>query len=331
MKNKKLLYTVIVLIFIMTVGCVSYVVRNSERTEPMASSTKMQVTLITKSTNSAFWKSVYSGAGAAATEYNLDLVFEGPEVEEDYETQNRMIREAVKKGTDAIVFSAVDYEANAEAIDEAARAGVKIVIIDSGVNSKRVSCRIGTDNYEAGRTAGLAALDCEEDVLNIGIVNFDETTENGQLREQGFRDAVAEDGRAVVVESINVLSSVVAAKESTIRMLKEHPEINVLATFNEWTSMGVATAIRELGAGEDIMVVAFDSNVVCVDMLETGEVDALVVQNPYAMGYLGVEKAYQLINGYSMEETEIDTSTKLVTRENMYTDECQRALFVFDD
>lgn len=311
-------------------GC-SGILGEKDVNEESSAGGKTKVALITKSTNSAFWKSVYSGAAAAATEYNLDLVFEGPEVEEDYETQNQMIQNAVEDGTDAIVFSAVDYEANADAINEAAKAGVKIIVIDSDVNSTRVSCRISTDNYEAGRTAGAAALDCEEEVLNIGIVNFAENTENGQSRERGFRDAVESDERAVIVKSINVLSTIAAARVGTEQMLKSHPEINVIVTFNEWTSLGVAYAIQEMCLADTTRVVAFDSNVVCVDMLETGEVDALVVQNPYAMGYLGVENAYQQLNGYEIDETVIDTSTRLVTRENMYTDESQRMLFVFDE
>ena len=77
-------------------------------------------------------------------------------------------------------------------------------------------------------------------------------------------------------------------------------------------------------------MVAFDCNVVSVGMLETGEVDALIVQNPYAMGYLGVENAYNLINGQSIEKKEVDTSLMIVTKENMYDDESQRLLFSFD-
>ena len=77
-------------------------------------------------------------------------------------------------------------------------------------------------------------------------------------------------------------------------------------------------------------MVAFDSNVVSVGMLETGEVDALIVQNPYAMGYLGVENAYNLINGLQVEKEEIDTSLLIVTKENMYDEESQRLLFSFD-
>ena len=96
---------------------------------------RRSVALIVKSTGSEFFLSVFAGARAAAAEYNLDLAISGPETEEDYETQNRMIAEAVEAGAEAIVFSAIDYEQNAAAIDAAAQNGVKIVSIDSGVGS----------------------------------------------------------------------------------------------------------------------------------------------------------------------------------------------------
>ena len=106
-----------------------------------------------------FGCSVFAGAEAAAAEYNLELTIAGPETEEDYETQNRMIAEAVRAGAEALVFSAIDYENNAAAIDAAAQAGVQIVSIDSGVDSDQVSTYIGTDNYAAGQMAAQAALE----------------------------------------------------------------------------------------------------------------------------------------------------------------------------
>lgn len=212
-----------------------------------------------------------------------------------------------------------------------AQKGVKIIVIDSDVNSNRVECRIGTDNYEAGQMAGEAALAGEEDKIYVGVVNFDKVSENGQTREQGMTDALKKDERATIVESVNARSTIDSAKSATLRMLEEHPEINVLVTFNEWTSLGVGYAIQELKAGDRIRVVAFDSNVISVDMLESGEVDALIVQNPYAMGYIGVESAYKVLNGYAITEKEIDTETQLVVKENMYSEACQRMLFTFEE
>lgn len=291
---------------------------------------KHYVAVIAKSTQSAFWKSVFAGAGAAATEYNLSITCEGSKTEEDYENQNDLIAEAVENGAEVIIFSAVDYNANARAIDEAAKKGVKIVVIDSDVNSSQVSSRIGTDNYAAGCMAGEAALAGGEEEMHIGIVNYDVNTANGQQREQGFRDTVSLDSRVRSMTTINVVSTLEDAQSGTVKLLEEHPRINVIVTFNEWTSLGVGWAVRSLDCADATRVIAFDSNVVSVGMLETGEVDALIVQNPYAMGYLGVECAYNLINGQKTGPQQVDTATKLVTRENMFDEECQKILFNFD-
>lgn len=295
-----------------------------------ATGKKHSIALVTKSTTSAFWHSVKAGAGAAAAEYNLDFTFEGPEKEEDYETQNRMIREAVERGAEALVISAVDYNANAEAVDQAAKKGLQIVVIDSDVNSSGVVSRIGTNNNAAGEMAARALLDGEEEVLHVGIVNYDVNSANGQQREEGFRRVIQESPRVADITTINVISTTEDARIGTEKLLKEHPEINAIVTFNEWTSLGVGWAIRGQGLADATRVVAFDSNVVNVGMLETGEVDALIVQNPYAMGYLGVEAAYRLLNGQKVTAV-TDTDTVVVTRENMYDEACQRILFTFEE
>ena len=87
-------------------------------------------------------------------------------------------------------------------------------------------------------------------------------------------------------------------------------------------------AIQELGLKDNVRVVAFDSNVVSIGMLETGEVDTLIVQNSYAMGYLGVETAYKLINGYSIKDTLYGYDRS--GQRDMYDEECQRRLFAFE-
>ena len=213
-----------------------------------------RVTLVAKSTQTEFWLSVFAGAEAAAAEYNLELTIAGPETEEDYESQNRMIAGAVEAGAEALVFSAIDFEENAPAVEAAGQAGVKIVSIDSGVGSDQVGTYIGTDNYAAGRMAAQAALEQVEGALRVGLVNYDEGTANGQQREQG-----------------------------------------------------------------------------AVDALQAGSVDALIVQNPYAMGYLGVESAYQLLSGRGGElPPVVDTSTQIVYRSNLFTLDSQKALFAFE-
>ena len=85
-----------------------------------STTTRYRVALVAKNNrNSEFWDAVFTGAEAAATEYNLQLTITAPDDEEDYAAQNQLIADAVEDGAQAIVFSAIDYEANAAAIDAA--------------------------------------------------------------------------------------------------------------------------------------------------------------------------------------------------------------------
>lgn len=288
------------------------------------------IAVIGKSDTSAFWISVASGARAAAAEYNVDMNFIAPSSEENYEAQNNMIRNAVSKGAKAIVFSAIDYNANSEAINEAIEAGCYVVIIDSDVNSDKVSCRIMTNNYEAGRMAGMQALANNPGNLVVGVVNYDVNSANGQQREQGFCDVLRESGRVEDIYTVNCISTAASAYEGTVSLLQEHPEINTIAALNELMSLGSGYAVRDLEQSDSVDIYAFDSNVISVGMLETGEIEGLVVQNPYAMGYLGVETAYRLMHGTVLSSDHIDTTTTYVSSTNMYDPGIQRMIFRFE-
>jgi len=291
---------------------------------------KPYIAVVSKSTESKFWKSVFSGVNAAATEYGVDITFEGADNEEDYLAQNKLIEEAIANGAQAIVFSAIDYTQSVGVIEKAVDAGIYVVIIDSGIDSNKIDIEISTDNYAAGQMAAEAVLQNDAEELKIGIVNFDINSANGRQREAGFKDKVLQDERAEIIDIINVDSNISASDNDTKEMLEKYPEINVITTLNEWTTLGVGYAVDELNLSDQIQVVGFDSNVILADMLERGRIDALIVQNPFAIGYLGVENAYQLIKKIKDTKPTIYTDTKLITRENMYDEASQQILFPID-
>ena len=262
--------------------------------QPVDSTTaRYRVALIAKNNrNSEFWDAVFIGAEAAATEYNLQLTITAPDDEEDYAAQNQLIADAVEDGAQAIVFSAIDYEANAAAIDAAAAAGVTVISVDSAVNSDNVAAYIGADNYGAGRMVAQSALDGMEGALCVGLINYEVNGANGRDREQGARDAFAESGRARITAAVSTHPNAASARADTLAMLRTHPEINVLIALSETTAVGAAQAVQQMQRADDLWLAAFDSNIETIDALQTGTVDTLIVQNTYGMGYFGVESAY---------------------------------------
>ena len=305
--------------------------------QPVDSTTACyRVALIAKNNrDSEFWDAVFTGAEAAATEYNLQLTITAPDDEEDYAAQNQLIADAVEDGAQAIVFSAIDYEANAAAIDAATAAGVTVISLDSAVNSDNVAVAAGAGVrgitlFGAGRMAAQSALDGTAGTLCVGLINYEVNGANGRDREQGARDAFAESGRAKITAAVSTHPNAASARADTLAMLRTHPEINVLIALNETTAVGAAQAVQQMQRADDLWLAAFDSNIETIDALQTGTVDALIVQNTYGMGYFGVESAYKLLagQGSSVEKSNI-TATRTITRENMFAMDKQKVLFPF--
>ena len=292
---------------------------------------KEYIAVIAKAVNSDFWHNVNNGVLSAATEYNVTVTFEGPENEENYYAQNSLIENAVKNGADAIVLSAIDYNNSVATVNAAVREGVKVIAIDSDVNSDAVSLFIGTDNIAAGKEAGKAAVDgfSADSEIIIGLVNYNANTDNGNQREKGFREYIGTVSNARIAASVTAESNEKSATAAAEKLLRQNPRINVIVGFNEWMTLGVGNAVKNLGLSKKVRSVGFDSNLISVGMLETGEMDALIVQNPFAIGYLGVEKAAALISGESLPSGEIYTDVTRVTKENIFDNDIQKILFRF--
>lgn len=295
------------------------------------------VAVIVKSLNSDFFKNLQNGVDAAATEYNVRVTFEGPEHEEDYAAQNSLIQKAVKNGASAILLSAIDEEKSNLAVQQAVQSGVPVLTVDSDISSPLVRAFIGTNSTSAGAAAAKAAVAAlpSGQPVNIGLVNYTEETQNGKLREQGFRSALQQYSNAKIVGSVTAQSSVASARSGAKQLLKEHPEINVLVGFNEWMTLGIGEAAKATignavkAPGGRVHCVGFDTNVQSVAMLETGEMHALIVQNPFAMGYLGVKNAAEQAAEGAGEKQLIYTEVTTVTQNNMFESDVQKLLFRF--
>lgn len=289
---------------------------------------KLKIMLIVKAEDSTFFKTVLQGAQAAGSEYNVDIIFRGSDKEDDYETQNRLIEDAVTQNADAVVLSACDFDKTVPSAHKVMDSGIPLITIDSGINTDRDVLFIGTNNYAAGRMAAETLAELTGDEAVIGIINFEEGSGNAIERYQGFLDTIAGYPGITVADTRFSKSNLEAPRKATFEMLGKNPDITAIVAFNEWTTLGAGYAIKEAGRSDSTVMVGFDNNVNSIIMLEDGDIDTLIIQNPFAMGYLGVKYAINAINGQKIPET-TETATVAINRSNMYNSENQKLLFPF--
>lgn len=276
-----------------------------------------KIMFIPKSTISSFWKITIDGFNTAISEYNYYGEIRSTENEEDVEGQSQIVLDAIAEDFDAIVISANNYELLAEPVLKAIKSGLEVVVIDSDVNVSEIDVRVSTDNYAAGFSMGEKMAESLDYCGEIGVLAFDTTTQNARERIGGFYDAIEQYDEIIVCAHEVTPSLEEQSRIITEQMIIDNPNIKGIATFNEIITVGLGNAVENLNRS-DLVCVGFDNNSVLVDFLERGILDVIVIQNQFAMGYLGAEYAIKTLEGKNFSDLYVDTGTTIVTRENMY-------------
>lgn len=256
------------------------------------------IAVIPKGTANLWWATVRQGAEAAASEAGVKIVWTGPEMETDREKQIQSVDDVLVQGVDAVVLGPNDFEALARSVDKIALSGVPCVIIDSPVNTDTYDAFAGTDNYAGGadgaRRLG-AALSGRGTVI---IQQFVQNSASTEERARGFRETIASEfpGISIVAEQY-CLGTVEDARQRTTDMLARFGDVDGIFAVNHPASVGAFKALQTSGRAKVIKYVGFDSDPVLLDGIERGEVEALVVQNPFEIGFRGVKLAIAKLSG----------------------------------
>jgi len=288
---------------------------------------KTEVILVAKiiDSNNDFWSSFIQGTEMAAKEYGIDLTIVGPESETMYEKQGQLIEEAIEKKPDAIILVPSHFTETQKYAKKIEEAGIQLLLADSVMEESMGACAVATDNVEAGRKMGQYALENFHNVECIGVVGHVKGVSTAAEREQGLREGlgVLEEKIAdVVFCDSDYRKAYVVTKE----MLERYPQMNVIIGLNEYSSVGAARAVTDLGMSGRIKMIGFDSSIKEVEYLEDGTFEAIVVQKPLNMGYLCVETAVSLLNKEKIPQY-VNSGSALITKKTMYTEENQKLLF----
>lgn len=279
-----------------------------------------RVDVIIRASDSAYWQTLLGGAEAAATDFGIDVASFGPTSETDIAGQVQLVENSVSRGVDAIVIAPSSSEALNAAIDAARTAGIKVITTDTKVTTE-IEGHIGTNNILAGTAAGVRM--CElltAQGTTTGKVLVEAPVagiEANQDRDAGFRAGLAQDCPDVdsSLQSYNNNDIGTAAAQVNDAISANADLVGVFADNNS-SGVGAATAIKDNDAADTIAVVAFDSDPAEIAALTAGTIDALVLQNPYFLGYQGVLEAAGATQG-RIPPAALDPGVALADRENM--------------
>jgi ribose transport system substrate-binding protein len=288
-----------------------------------APGSKGEIVFIPKSTSATFYLFLVKGAQDKAKELGYTIDYQGPATEADIAAQVDLLRNIIKKKPAGILLAALDSKALIPPIEEAMKAGIPVVMVDSGVDSDAPVASILTDQVKGGQMAGeqMAKL-----LGGKGLV-ADHGIQAGSVsagRSQGFQEAAKKGGLTTLETQWTNADSAKSMNISSDE-LTAHPDL--AGIFNACAaSVGDAQAVKAKGQAGKVKIVAFDPSPEVLPLFDDGTISAIIAQDPYQMGYQGVAALDAFKNGKPIANKNVQLAPVLITPENVKSPEVQALL-----
>jgi ribose transport system substrate-binding protein len=287
---------------------------------------RLRIAVVPKGTTHEFWKSVHAGAVKAARELDVDVVWKGPLREDDLKEQIDVVQSFVAQGVSGIVLAPLSDKGLVGSVNAARDAHVPVVVFDSDLAGGETVSFVATDNEVAGKMAG-DALASRVGKGNVVVLRYQEGSASTYNREKGFVASVAShaDLRLVSDSQYGGATTETAEKAGENLLAAQKADSGaVQGVFapNESTTFGMLLALRKSGLAGKLRFVGFDASDKLVGAVRSGEIDALVVQRPFEMGYQAVKAMVLHLRGQPVDKR-IDTGSTLVDKANLDSPEVQ--------
>jgi ribose transport system substrate-binding protein len=294
---------------------------------------KLRVAVIPKGTTHIYWRTVQMGAQAAWKDLGLppeNLVWKGPVKENDRGDQIAMVEQFVTEGVNGIVLAPLDANGLVDPVQEAAGKNIPVVIIDSALKAtpgKDYVSFVATNNHQAGFMGGEQLATLLNGTGKVVLLRYAAGSASTEEREAGFLEAISKH------PGINVISSnqyggatTDSAKTAALNLMDTTlKQADGIFCPNESTTLGMLGALEDGQIAGKVKFVGFDATPALVDALRHKEINVLIAQDPYKMGYQGVKQCVAAIRKQPVEPI-VDTGTAVVTLENVDTPEIQKVL-----
>ncbi len=312
MKNRTLQFAAVVGIAATLAGC-SRSVEDGRTT----------IAVIPKGTSHVFWQSIHAGAAKAAQELDVDIIWRGPLREDDRASQVSEVEGFITRGVSGIVLAPLDEAALVQPVSEATRAGIPVVVIDSGLKGGDYISFVATDNRKGGRMAADALAGVLPNGGKVVMLRYAEGSASTIEREEGFLEVISKHKNVEVLSSnqyggADVEGAYKKGEAMLHRFRNPDGSLGVQGIFssNESTTLAMLRVLQDSGWAGKTRFVGFDASDTLVKGLSDGHIDGLIVQDPVKMGYLGVKTMVTHLSRSPVEKR-IDTGVQLITRDRM--------------
>jgi ribose transport system substrate-binding protein len=278
-----------------------------------------EIVYLTPGLDLPFWRYLSKGVESVAKEKGYG--YQALDSANSAQTQLKNAQDAIARGVAGIVLSPTDSSTAPSVLQLAENAKIPVVIADIGTNSGNYVSFIISDNYEGAHGTGeaLAAALKEKGWQDgtVGIVSISQARLNGQARTKGFKDALTAAG---ITGDAGLQQMQTYTADETFKftqdMITANPNMKGLFVQTDQPAIGALRAIKAARRNGEVLVAAFDGIPEFVPLLQSGELVASGMQQPFLMGTTSANALFDHLDGKTPEK-EILVPIVIVTSKNI--------------
>lgn len=240
----------------------------------------------------AFFLAEIEGVKATLEKGGIEAEVLAPDPANDINTQVEDITQMVARGVDIIFVDALDKDGIKAALEEADRAGIPVIAIDSNVEDKDlIATIVESDNTAMGRMAGETLCEAIDGEGEVVVINWS-TLQCVRERVEGLEAVIEESYPGVEIVADQDAFGVVEDAQSIMEsFLQTYPDLKGVFAINSPTAQGAAAAIKAAGLEGEIAVVDIDGAQNDIDMIKEGQILCSPVQFPKTIANKAMECA----------------------------------------
>jgi ribose transport system substrate-binding protein len=290
-----------------------------------SASKELTIAVVPKAVGFDYWTHVKDGAECAAQKLgNVKIQWNGVAQETDVTGQLNLLNGSIDRGVDSLIYAATDAKALVPVTKRAQSAKIPVYNIDSGTDPQNVPL-FATDNIKGAQQVAQIMNQKLNGKGSVGLLEFQPGSMTNNQRKQGFVDGLKQyPGLNLAADQADQSDSN-QALDVTNNILTAHPDLNGLFGSNEPSVIGASQALKQRGMQGKTTLVGWDAAPDELNGLKSGEISALIVQNPFRMGFDSVIAAVQHIR-QNVNVTNEDTGVYTVTTQNMNDKQIQAIL-----
>lgn len=285
------------------------------------------VYVVLKVLTSQYWQDIVRGITDAANDAGCNVYVGATVGEGDWEIQKKLMEEAEAAGGDAVILAPGNSSKLSECASELHDKGLPIVLVDTILNDIESfdTCYM-TDNLQAGELAAEEMIRLlkengisEEESVSIAIQIASVSSQTVIDRLAGFNQYWSTNAPAKwkVLDEVKANNGDMdVAKQNCIDFLEAYPDLKGVFGCNNSSTVGFVNGLTQSGRN-DVILVGFDYADETAQLVGSDEwMASVVVQNQYNMGYDGLMKALEMVNGKEAGYRFVDTGTRVINQEN---------------